>query len=146
MKYIITVLLLSTFFSCKESPVFLDLSDEGFAIQELEKIENKPWNSGNFVSINENELNPSSLKEAKEVLYSLRKKGFDIEIAWFNKGASSCGMLAAVSPNEVIIKLKESTFEGISPNALNEFKTLFKPIGKNGAFWCPLKVYEIRPR
>lgn len=146
MKYILTVLLSVALFSCTESPLLHELSDENFAIQKLEDTESEPWSSGNYFTTNEVVLPPSSLDEVKRKLISLKNEGFEFENIWFNEGAASCGMLTVVVPSQTVIEVDESSFTTVSPVALKKFNELFKRTNDESYFWCPLNVYKITPR
>lgn len=146
MKYILTVLLSVALFSCNESPLLHELSDENFAIQKLENTESEPWSSGNYFTTNEVVVPPSSLDEVKKMLTSLKNDGVKFEKAWFNEGASSCGMLAVVVPSQTVIEVDESSFNAVSPVALKKFNELFKQTNDETYFWCPVNVYKITSR
>ncbi|MBO6712304.1 MAG: hypothetical protein JJ892_09490 [Balneola sp.] len=132
-------------FGCSESPVIESLSDEEFSVTELENVESEPWSIGNFFTTNKEVIPPSSLDQVKEMLSSLKDQGFKFEKAWFNEGASSCGMLAVVVPSQTVIKVDEYSFGAVDPVELEKFNQLFKPTAEEVFFWCPRKVYEIIP-
>jgi len=143
MRHTAIILLLILFFSCEDSPINEGLSDQGFEIKKLENVENKPWESGNFVSNSESEPKVSTLDEVIDILNILRLSGVEVELAWFNKGASSCGQLSVVVPNEVVLRVNKTSLGTIDPD---EFYRVFEEVDVKNAFSCPLNVYEIKPR
>jgi len=151
MKYVIILFTGLTLISCndffQQNNFKEKLSDENYLIRELDSFENQdPWGAGNYGTMYDSEKVPGSLEEVKEMLSYFRTNGLRLYVAWFSKGESSCGMLQAVVPDEVVLKIEPSSIVMLNPNQRQEFSAIFKPINTNTAIWCPLKVYEITPR